>query len=424
MKKRLIAALAGALFVATSVLPAVSAKADPTSVEQARTQYEELKNKVADINEKIQSLDNDISVLVNQMEDNKSKISDLNDQIDDTNDQIDVVKEEISEKENVLGQRLREVYKSGGQTSYLSIIFSADSISDLISRIDSASRIVKLDQKVVKEVVKTKDELDSKVNELQSKQDEIVALNEDINNKTDEKSAKKQEQEGLLTQAKAEQDKFDKLYLSEEERKIVAGPIAVCNNQNSTSAELGNAISQLRSLRDNQIKSPTVINEINTAIEAAKTLKATKDAQEAAARQASQQQQASSSSNANRGDTSSVGVTGSGSVQAILNEAYKHLGKKYVYGATGPNTFDCSGFTSYVYRLAAGIDIGRSTYDQINAGTEVSQSQLQPGDLVFPHAGHVGIYVGDGMMIHAPQTGDVVKVAPVYRFWRARRILN
>lgn len=429
MKKRLIAALAGTLFVTTSLLPAISAKAEPTSVEQARTQYEELKKKVEDINEKVQNLDNDISNLVSQMEDNKSKINDLNDQISDTNNEIELVKEEISDKEGVLGQRLREVYKSGGQTSYLSIIFSADSVSDLISRINSASKIVSLDQKVVKEVVSTKEELDNKVDELQSKQDEIVALNEDINNKTAEKSSKKKEQEDLLTQAKEEQNQFDKLYLSEEERKIVSGPIAVCNNQNSTATELANAISQLRSLRDNQIKSPTVVNEINTAIEAGKTLKATKDAEEAARQAAANERQQSSSnsaavSSANRGDTSSVGVTGSGSVQALLNEAYKHLGKQYVYGASGPNTFDCSGFTSYVYRVAAGIEIGRTTYDQLNSGRTVSQSELQPGDLVFPHTGHVGIYVGGGMMIHAPQTGDVVKVAPVYRFYTARRIFN
>ena len=108
----------------------------------------------------------------------------------------------------------------------------------------------------------------------------------------------------------------------------------------------------------------------------------------------------------------------------ILNEAYKHIGKWYTYGASGPDTFDCSGFTSYVYRHAVGIEIGRTTYSQINAGREVSYSELQPGDLVFPHAGHVGIYVGNGQMIHAPQTGKQIQVAPVYKFWRARRILN
>ncbi|MFR1384289.1 MAG: C40 family peptidase, partial [Clostridioides difficile] len=65
----------------------------------------------------------------------------------------------------------------------------------------------------------------------------------------------------------------------------------------------------------------------------------------------------------------------------------------------------------------------RTTYSQINVGVPVSQDQLQPGDLVFPHTGHVGIYVGNGQMIHAPQTGDVVKVSPVYKFYAARRVL-
>ena len=77
-----------------------------------------------------------------------------------------------------------------------------------------------------------------------------------------------------------------------------------------------------------------------------------------------------------------------------------------------------------MYENAAGIDISRTTYSQINDGQAVSQDQLQPGDLVFPHAGHVGIYVGNGQMIHAPQTGDVVKVGPVYNFYAGRRIIN
>lgn len=110
-------------------------------------------------------------------------------------------------------------------------------------------------------------------------------------------------------------------------------------------------------------------------------------------------------------------------VQAILDEANKHLGKPYLYGGTGPNSFDCSGFTQYVYKKALNIDIGRATYNQINSGIEVSYNDLQPGDLVFPHSGHVGIYIGDGKMIHSPQTGDVIKVSSITQFWRARRII-
>ncbi|MNI85606.1 Murein DD-endopeptidase MepS/Murein LD-carboxypeptidase precursor [compost metagenome] len=84
--------------------------------------------------------------------------------------------------------------------------------------------------------------------------------------------------------------------------------------------------------------------------------------------------------------------------------------------------FDCSGFTQYVYRQA-GIYISRTTYTQINDGVAVSYSNLQPGDLVLTSAGHIGIYVGNGQMIHAPQTGDVVKVSKIWSFYAARRIL-
>lgn len=114
----------------------------------------------------------------------------------------------------------------------------------------------------------------------------------------------------------------------------------------------------------------------------------------------------------------------SNQVQAVLDEAYKHLGKPYQWGATGPSSFDCSGLTQYVYKQALGISIGRTTQDQINSGVEVSYSDIQPGDLVFTHSNHVGIYVGNGQMIHSPQTGDVVKVSNIDTFWRARRIID
>ena len=104
------------------------------------------------------------------------------------------------------------------------------------------------------------------------------------------------------------------------------------------------------------------------------------------------------------------------------------MGTRYVYGGTTPNGFDCSGFVQYVY-AHFGVGLGRSTYDQINDGVEVSLSQLQPGDLVFfgsygaPH--HVGIYVGGDCYIHSPQTGDVVKVSSLGSrsdICRARRV--
>ncbi|MBQ5695503.1 MAG: C40 family peptidase, partial [Clostridium sp.] len=67
--------------------------------------------------------------------------------------------------------------------------------------------------------------------------------------------------------------------------------------------------------------------------------------------------------------------------------------------------------------------LSRTTYTQINEGVPVSRENLQPGDLIFTHAGHVGIYVGNNQFIHAPRTGDVVKVSSVYKFYAARRIV-
>ncbi|MER5613627.1 NlpC/P60 family protein [Streptomyces sp. NPDC002215] len=94
--------------------------------------------------------------------------------------------------------------------------------------------------------------------------------------------------------------------------------------------------------------------------------------------------------------------------------AYGALGKPYVWGATGPSSFDCSGLTQAAWR-SAGVSLPRTTYTQINAGRRVSRSELAPGDLVFFYSGisHVGLYIGNGQMIHAPRTGSPVRIAPI-----------
>ncbi|WP_411682845.1 NlpC/P60 family protein [Clostridium thailandense] len=111
----------------------------------------------------------------------------------------------------------------------------------------------------------------------------------------------------------------------------------------------------------------------------------------------------------------------------VVAYASNFLGTPYLWGGTTPSGFDCSGFTQYVYRHF-GISVGRTTYDQINDGVGVSRDQLQPGDLIFFGKGgnptHMGMYVGNGAMIHAPHTGDVVKISPIDRsdYITARRV--
>ncbi|WP_314612006.1 C40 family peptidase [Streptomyces stackebrandtii] len=97
-----------------------------------------------------------------------------------------------------------------------------------------------------------------------------------------------------------------------------------------------------------------------------------------------------------------------------ISFARAQLGKPYVWGATGPSAYDCSGLTQAAWR-AAGVSLPRTTYTQINAGQRVSRSQLAPGDLIFFYSGisHVGLYIGGGQMIHAPRPGAPVRIAPI-----------
>ncbi len=119
----------------------------------------------------------------------------------------------------------------------------------------------------------------------------------------------------------------------------------------------------------------------------------------------------------------------------VVAMAKRYLGTPYVYGGSCPSGFDCSGFTSYVYSQL-GYSINRTADAQLANGVPVSRNELRPGDLVmFKRAGsstvhHVGIYAGDGMMIHSPQTGDVVKYTNINTgyyndvYYAARRIVR
>ena len=106
----------------------------------------------------------------------------------------------------------------------------------------------------------------------------------------------------------------------------------------------------------------------------------------------------------------------------IIGYAKQFIGVPYVSCGTTPKGFDCSGLVQYVYRHF-GINISRTTRTQINDGREVGRNNLQLGDLVFPSSGHVTLYIGNNQVLHAPEPGDRVKISPLWKFWRARRIL-
>ncbi|MFF5832450.1 NlpC/P60 family protein [Streptomyces bacillaris] len=163
------------------------------------------------------------------------------------------------------------------------------------------------------------------------------------------------------------------------------------------------------------------------AAEAKEREAAEKKAREEAAKKAAEAGGSGSGSGSGTGTGTSPGSgtgtgtgTGAGSgyaakAEKVLAFARAQIGKPYVWGATGPSSYDCSGLTKAAWR-EAGVTLPRTTWDQVKVGTRVATSDLQPGDLVFFYddISHVGIYKGDGMMIHAPKPGANVREESIY----------
>ena len=409
MKRKVISAvLAVTLAFTLAVTSAMPAFATPNEeVIENQKKYDEYTKKIDEITGKIIAFNAEIEPLIEKIDNNNAQMEELKVEIKNTEVEIESAKEDIAKQEEVLGKRVRELYKSGGQTSYIMLLFSAESFNDLISKIESTNRLVKIDKEIVKELKDKQENLDTKVKSLDEKSKEIQAINEENKKSLADLEEKKAEQQKLADEAAAEQAEFEKEFLVVSERTLVEYQFSVIADSTSSIDSLRSAITQLRSIRDTQIKSSIVVEEINEQIEIAKSRVEELEAKEAA----------SNTIDANRGEISSTG-------NGIVDFAYQYLGAPYVWGATGPTSFDCSGFTSFVYANAAGIDITRTTYSQMGVGTPVSYSELQPGDLVFTYGGdHVGIYVGGGQYVHAPMPGQGVKVGNITDFYTARRVL-
>ncbi|MEU9978970.1 NlpC/P60 family protein [Streptomyces sp. NPDC051014] len=208
--------------------------------------------------------------------------------------------------------------------------------------------------------------------------------------------------------------------------------------QSATMAKRQEAAKSLESLTETQDDLKTAKSTVQAKLASARELLSQLDAQEkarlaeiekkqraAAAAKAAElaEQQAaaerkdapSSSGPASGGSSSSSGSSYGTKAAKAIAFARAQIGKPYVWGATGPGSYDCSGLSQAAWK-AAGVSLPRTTYDQVNAGTTVSLADARPGDLVFFYGDvtHVGIYIGDGMMIHAPKPGAYVREESIY----------
>jgi cell wall-associated NlpC family hydrolase len=336
--------------------------------KQGQSMLNSAQKKASDLQAQIESLDSEIQNGMAQVDSLNGKISNAEADINVSQEKIKRSEENIKIEQSNYNETIRAMYISGNN-GYVSTLLESKGISDFISRVDNIKTVANYNDRVISDLNSRKQEVQKKKDALEGERQKLVAF-------------------------KSEQNK--KLHSLNKQKAIQAPLIAQANDE-------VNSAQQLSASANAQI---SAIN---------KKVQDMKAAQQAAQAAASASRSVASVS-VNRGGTPPP-VTGGYSSDAIVTYAAKFQGVNYVWGGTSPSGFDCSGFVQYVY-AHFGISIPRVSEDQFNFGTPVDASNLQPGDLVFFNnkgngPGHVGMYIGGGLMIHAPRTGDVVKIVPL-----------
>ncbi len=361
-------------------------------LDDNRAEYKRMTQEIAEEEDKIRGYNERIEKCLMDIGVKEDKIEELSLEIKKKTEDIQKIQKEIENLQALINQRVRESYKENIYFNLTTYIITSDLIN-LFDNIDFIDKILDNDRRTMVVIEKKKSEIKVAKDSLIESQSQEQELNNNMKKTKEELDKLLEEQLKLVEELKVKRTEFDEKYLSVSERELIKWHKEVIKDKKSTSAELYEVSQQLVYLRDNQIISPTVIEEINSLLtEYEDRLK----------------------------EIGGDGSTGG----AIVNYAYQFIGVPYVWGGTTPDGWDCSGFTSYIYRNVLGIEITRTTYTQRYQGISIGYNDLQLGDLVFTNGyEHVGIYVGGGNYIHAPQPGDTTRITPIYGFNEGRRII-
>jgi len=269
-----------------------------------------------------------------------------------------------------LGARLRAIYTSDQENSTLAILLGSSSLNDFLNRIETVNSVASQDSEVIGEIRTFKHEVTVRAAQLKAahaRQERVVA----------ERAAAKRQVEGQLA----------------ERQRLVA----------SIRSEIVRLQAEERA------------RQARLQAEAEARLRVQLAAQHQAALQAQENDAVGASAVTPEG----VSVAPPSQYGGVVGIAMQYLGTPYVWAGAAPGGFDCSGFVMYVYSQV-GVSLPHNAAAQYGYGVPVSRDQLQPGDLVFfDGLGHVGIYIGGGQFIHAPHTGDVVKISSLSDSWYA-----
>ena len=373
---RLITAVVTSSMIVTPVLAAPSV--DDLKKEKAAKQNE------------VSSLQSQLTTLMGKVNTLESELIQTGEDI--TKAQSDLVVAQKKEKEQyaAMKKRIKYMYEAGNDSAFETLVTS-DDFTDLLSKAEYVQNVHSYDRKQLQEYVETKqqisdlkDSLEKDQKELESKQAEYEKQGDNLNNLITSKSAEVANLDSeIQAAAEAAAREAAERAAREAAAKEAERQQAAASNHNAASTSNRN---NTTSNRNNTTSSSTATSNRNNTTSSSSASVATKPSH-------------SSSSTTTSGTNANGG--------SIVSRAYSQLGKPYVWGAYGPNSFDCSGFVSY---CLTGSYTRLGTTLTFMGWTRVSNPQ--PGDVVTT-ATHCGIYIGNGQMIHAPHTGDVVKVGPV-----------
>ena len=335
--------------------------------------------------DQIETLESKIRQYDNKIIESMAKIETLNKEVDAAKARVEETKVEIAELEDSYNrtvelskERIANIQMNGSaHFNFIEVILTSEGISDFVQKTTALMTIMSSDQQLAETLTAKQEELKEKQTQLES---DLALIKTNQAEAQAEQAEIEKDKEKVQTELKNVEEAARQAELARQQQEVANQQVATQNVQTSNS---------------------TTTTESNSSTSSNQTQTNTSD--------------------------STPTVTGSASAQAVIAEAKKYLGVPYRWGGSSPSGFDCSGFTSYVYKKV-GISLPRTSRAQQNVGKQVSLSNVQPGDLVFmgKPAYHVGIYIGGGKYIHAPQTGDVVKIASFNpsKFSSATRVLK
>lgn len=364
-------------------------------LQYAATQSSTLKDQLlaidaqrSDVQTNIDDYQAKIADYQSQIDTLNSQISDLNSQIDDLNDQIAGQEDKVADLRAKVNTQIENSQSTMRLSKYVDILMGAKTFGDFLKIAAGLTDLTEHNHSTLVSLNDAIDQLTASQQELSSKQTELQTAQDDILAK---------QYEAQLTEQDYENQK------------------ANLENQSNDTLTL---ISSLQDASDTITEAQKEEQERQIAEQQAK---AEAEAAAAAAAQAAQQAANNSGGSGNYGSSSSS--SGSSSTNgsqssdaaidgyAVVAYARQFLGLPYVWGGNGPNYFDCSGLTKYVY-AHFGIVLGRTSYVQETAGYAVSYADAQPGDLIT-WTGHCGIYAGNGMVINAMNPSMGIRECPI-----------